>query len=1775
MNKLDHALEKVVSGKKHTIRKFLTGVVVFATTYALILPAITIESDVAEDDPGIVLGTNNQTAGEDTAEETANIENEESVSESEKELEKIIEDTEYRIVVKAEENIFPEGYTLEAEVKNEENEAELFESINNKLSDKEIDREDVFEIKIKDQDGNSVQPDGKVEVSIESEVKDYDRNPVVVFAEESDEQLGEYETEILDGITVEKNWPNENRQTLKFETDRTAFFAIAYESEEKQTQTDTVTDTYSNNDNETEEISQETAPVVITEPTADFVFFERTAGLDVNVQAPEEAFPEGTTMAVIPVNNDSIETAVADAVEGKVRKVQAVDISFIDREGNEVQPAVPIMVVITPSEAPKQAEDVSVVHVDSSGKAQAVEEIQTTEDAVVFEAESFSVYAVVYTVDFEYSVNGRIYNFSMDGGTAMSFKQLVLELGIAANDEEAESFINEVANVTFSDPSLVNVYRNSKFLLWGENDWVIQSLKPFTTEESLSVVLKDGQTFEIKVTDSQAVEVTGTLQGTTMKSLGYNVYAYLVSQNGNGEAYGVKINFVDGNFTGTIGNVPEGQYKLVLAYKANNQALPEGKWNKNNVEECICVNTDGQYIFGYSAQMPDGNITIGPDSHQVGFALEVSDVQTNISVNSIMDRAINYGIVADEVKYNVRSYTNFATKKIDISNSNDSTIYNHRADGIDVVPNIIADINNNGQPLSTQDKPANYYVTEEDKDKVSSANTEETIVRNKNEIEDRVEIMISNTLKQAEQLAEQSSIVLPQGLISVDVSPYGENATIVLDATNISGEQNGFTIVKRPGQTVVFNINGQNAAPPQNTKIKLVDENGIQVGDTYVAGDQMRNAPASDGDVWNKIIWNFPDAVSVTATNQIGGIFLVPKGDFTAANKGGGWIVARGKVTVTNEWYGFPGNDEPFKQKIVRKTFVGIDDDHIDPDYALKLWTYTNESTSGTTQDRLISTLVLKPEDDSSLIKDPTGANDQTGYMQTGTDEDGNTYFEWKTPSISVGNEHKLTEINSQSTGSESLDLIEFTGPYSVWDDTTQNYIWESRESTYTSEAEFEGIFNVSSYNDDYRQYVYVVNHYDVQKDPHNLTLTKRVTDPESLETAGQEYVFTFTLKDENGSLIEDQDISYSVNDGEQQTMQSSGGQVTINLKKDETVTLIALPYGTQYTIEEKELPLKCEVSFSGDTSDNTKGVGRLIKDRSVTATNTYSDDPGIPITAHKDLIDGILTAGQFTYRLVDNSGRVIKSATNDDNGNIAFETLIFDTDGEYDYRLYEVADLSMNDVIFDPAVYNVHLVVQGGRVRRVTYNGTNTTPLFRNRKISPDSDTLTARKVFVDADGKAIELKGGEFTFTVSGTDGITYTGINDADGIVVFKDPTGQIVDLNELEQTTTFTIGERPDSYTGTIPEGQTLTYDSNTYQAIATVDTTTVTVQLWSQTVENANNTYLTLTFIPADTSSSVYYLKPLYDPAHSEIRTDNYVTFTVPVQKNLTGTDNVAGEYDFEYGTGQYYGNHTRVGTVTIRAKGGSWGDMNNPVVIETVKVDGVELQNYTRTEKTVTLEYLDTEGHYPVFVNELVKPEEEMTEFTFSKIWRNMTGEETKVWPEDKTITVSILQSVGPTDTEPAVYAEYTIDATDAAETGMEIAATDPSLPKLKVISNSDNTYTFKLEEIPASRITESGTIEYTYYVSEQESIPGCQNPKYYLGSERQMGATKIGDHGIIANDEEGYELPSTGGSGTNPFALCGGFLIGMAAILYVYRHYQKRKQIELLSSSEEGGIGM
>ena len=161
-----------------------------------------------------------------------------------------------------------------------------------------------------------------------------------------------------------------------------------------------------------------------------------------------------------------------------------------------------------------------------------------------FKAEGFSVYAVVYTVDFHYEVNGKVYDFSMDGGGCISLKSLVETLKV---DDSAEAFVANVEKVQFSDPELVWVGKADNDTTIAElkeanglkpeysadltkeritksdaqtvkaGDWVLISMKPFETEESLTVTMKNGDEFVVKVTDSQISGNVLTADGKTYK----------------------------------------------------------------------------------------------------------------------------------------------------------------------------------------------------------------------------------------------------------------------------------------------------------------------------------------------------------------------------------------------------------------------------------------------------------------------------------------------------------------------------------------------------------------------------------------------------------------------------------------------------------------------------------------------------------------------------------------------------------------------------------------------------------------------------------------------------------------------------------------------------------------------------------------------------------------------------------------------------------------------------------------------------------------------------------------------------------------------------------------------------------------------------------------------------------------------------------------------------------------------------------------------------------
>ena len=247
----------------------------------------------------------------------------------------------------------------------------------------------------------------------------------------------------------------------------------------------------------------------------------------------------------------------------------------LDADGQEVQPdqAVDVTIAYDKALALEDQKNLRVIHFrEDPETGEVTPEVLDRKDVALdlnkngklkkaaFQAESFSVYAVVYTVDFEYSVNGKMYQFSLPGGGFVSFTDLVEVLGIIDDtntsllpgdvevSEATRRFMADVASVEFSSPELVDVSKVVEDTTVGRikesrgleceyseelteeqvaeineqsveaGDWALISVQPFTSEESLTVTMKDGEVFTVKVTDAQI-----TTHVLTSDGIGYSI----------------------------------------------------------------------------------------------------------------------------------------------------------------------------------------------------------------------------------------------------------------------------------------------------------------------------------------------------------------------------------------------------------------------------------------------------------------------------------------------------------------------------------------------------------------------------------------------------------------------------------------------------------------------------------------------------------------------------------------------------------------------------------------------------------------------------------------------------------------------------------------------------------------------------------------------------------------------------------------------------------------------------------------------------------------------------------------------------------------------------------------------------------------------------------------------------------------------------------------------------------------------------------------------------
>lgn len=177
--------------------------------------------------------------------------------------------------------------------------------------------------------------------------------------------------------------------------------------EETNSDETTVTESETVTEQTSEEGLKETVPdsEIVTDETSEDVensvfpaqdFSGEANDVAVTVNAPEGAFPEGTTMSVTEADEESVQAA-ADAANASTSDVKAVEITFTSA-GEEIEPAAAVKVTLK-SNLLADVEEPIVVHVDDEKKAEVVTDVTKEEEAVSFEADVFSVYAVATAAD--------------------------------------------------------------------------------------------------------------------------------------------------------------------------------------------------------------------------------------------------------------------------------------------------------------------------------------------------------------------------------------------------------------------------------------------------------------------------------------------------------------------------------------------------------------------------------------------------------------------------------------------------------------------------------------------------------------------------------------------------------------------------------------------------------------------------------------------------------------------------------------------------------------------------------------------------------------------------------------------------------------------------------------------------------------------------------------------------------------------------------------------------------------------------------------------------------------------------------------------------------------------------------------------------------------------------------------------------------------------------------------------------------------------------------
>ncbi len=231
------------------------------------------------------------------------------------------------------------------------------------------------------------------------------------------------------------------------------------------------------------------------------VTYEATteSGIEVKAETAGDAFDEDVAMVATDISYDEVIDNVSDALgeETEIKELVAVDIAFIDENGNELEPTAGSIVNVTitlPEEAALEGDDYALIHVDDDGGAEEICGADITSTDAAFVTDCFSIFIVTSIGD---RSKDKVHAWiAAAGGTPNQY-------GYMDNTQQAPYILLNGESITIIGQTDNPNSQNLQFKFWGNGEWDAAF----------------GQLVDITTISSSPTEVTATITAKNTGSL--------------------------------------------------------------------------------------------------------------------------------------------------------------------------------------------------------------------------------------------------------------------------------------------------------------------------------------------------------------------------------------------------------------------------------------------------------------------------------------------------------------------------------------------------------------------------------------------------------------------------------------------------------------------------------------------------------------------------------------------------------------------------------------------------------------------------------------------------------------------------------------------------------------------------------------------------------------------------------------------------------------------------------------------------------------------------------------------------------------------------------------------------------------------------------------------------------------------------------------------------------------------------------------------------------